>query len=62
MKIDLIALERKIATDHNARLTREQSLALIRRIFELEEALNRYGDCEHDEVMGKILDKGVALP
>lgn len=62
MKINLKALEKKITADHNARLTREQTLALITRIYELEEALNRYGDCEHDEATIKILDKGAVLP
>lgn len=38
-KIDLDALERRIASDHNARLSRAQSLALIARIRELEAAL-----------------------
>ncbi len=62
MKMDLKDLENKISTDHNARLTRAQSLALMARIHELEEALNRYGDCEHDEAVGKILEKGVLEP
>lgn len=62
MKIDLKDLEHRISTDHNARLTRAQTLALIARIRELEDALNRYGDCEHDEATIKILDKGAVLP
>jgi hypothetical protein len=61
-KVDLDELERRIRTDHNARLTRAQSLALIARIRELEEALNRYGDCEYDEATTNILDRGVVLP
>jgi len=61
MKIDFKDLEHRISTDHNARLTKARTLAPIARIHELEAALYRYGDCEHDEEVTKILEKAAVL-
>lgn len=62
VKMDLVDLARKIAADHNARLTRAQTMALIVRIRELEEALSCYGNREHDGTIQKILEKGTVAP
>ena len=66
MKIDLDELERKIKSDHNARLTRGQTIALIARIRELEEDIREWIDvfeeCPDDFKETKaLLEKGAVI-
>ena len=58
-KIDLDELDRRIAADHNARLSRAQSLALIARIRELEVGLLETGDAFG--MLADYYEKGVPL-
>lgn len=58
-RIDLDDLERRITADHNARLSRAQSLALIARIRELEVALLETGDAFG--MLADYYEKGVPL-